>query len=84
MEEKKESEEDDDDPIDFEEIMGNLKEPLNLTNDKDAEMNDQYFKFEQQQHTLLYTFKDKNVHSFYNLLGNFVSSQLTSGNRFSV
>lgn len=39
-------------------------------------MTDQYFKMEQTQHQLLFTFSNKDVKAFMNLLSNFFASLL--------
>jgi len=40
-------------------------------------MDENYFKMQLKEYFKLYTFKQKNVHIFFNLLANYVGSSLT-------
>ena len=70
-----------DDGETMDEILGNLNEPLNLQLAGDhTEMTSRYFKLQQREATKLYTFRDKNIHTFFNLLANFVACRLARQN----
>jgi len=58
--------------------MENMQDPENLNMDtgEGTRMNEQYFKLNLSQHSLLFTFSAKNVQMFFNLLSNFVASRL--------
>ena len=58
--------------------MADLETPLNLAADNNTTvLNEQYFKLQVKNHTKLYTFKKKNVHTFFNLLLNFVGQKIS-------
>ena len=56
----KRADEEEDEPLDLEEIMGNMQEPLNMES-KDAVMNENYFTLRMKDSYRLYTMRHKHV-----------------------
>ena len=59
-------------PLDLDEIMADLQTPLNMKDNSHQVMNESYFSLQVKDHYKVYTFKNKNITSFYNILANFV------------
>lgn len=66
------------DGMTLDELCQNLADPLNL--DEGNQNNTSYFSLAQRNDCLLYQFENKQVNEIYNILLNFVSSQIDSNN----
>lgn len=62
--------------------MAGLKDPKSLNMEtNDEAMNENYFNLRMKDHYKIYSFKNKNVHSIFNLLANFIGNKLTGSDR---
>ena len=62
-------------PLDLEEIMGNMHEPLNMES-KAKVMNESYFTLRMKDSYRLYTMRHKHVQTIFNIMINFVGQKL--------
>ena len=60
--------------------MADLETPINIRDNNSTVLNESYFKLQMKDHTKLYTFKKKDVQTFFNLLLNFVGQKITLNN----
>ena len=51
----------DDEPLDIDEMMAGLQEPIRMHDSNDQVMNESYFNLRMKDHYKIYTFKNKHV-----------------------